>query len=121
MPARSPKWPGLTICNGPAFDDRGAPLPRRHSPPRVDVFDLNPATGTLTGRRGFPDFSEAQVWPDGMTVVDEGMLCVARGRAVRRYRADGTLDAVVEIPTRPTVSGSPTHCSRKHSPRSARS
>ena len=67
----------------------------------VDVFDLDPATGALTGRRRFLDFSDAQVWPDGMTVDDEGMLWVALGRAgaVHRYRADGTLDGVVELPT----------------------
>ena len=36
-----------------------------------------------------------------MTVDDEGMLWVALGRAgaVHRYRADGTLDGVVELPT----------------------
>ena len=93
---------GLTISNGPAFDasrrrlylaDTGIGV--------VDVFDLDPATGALTGRRRFLDFSEAQVWPDGMTVDDEGMLWVALGRAgaVHRYRADGTLDGVVELPT----------------------
>ena len=67
----------------------------------VDVFGLDPATGTLSGRRRFLDFGEAQVWPDGMTVDDEGMLWVALGRAgaVHRYRADGTLDGVVEVPT----------------------
>ena len=67
----------------------------------VDVFGLDPATGTLTGRRRFLDFGEAQLWPDGMTVDDEGMLWVALGRAgaVHRYRADGTLDGVIEVPT----------------------
>ena len=36
-----------------------------------------------------------------MTVDDEGMLWVSLGRAgaVHRYRADGTLDGVVELPT----------------------
>ena len=95
---------GLTICNGPAFDE---PQDACTSPTLpsfvVDVFDLDPATGTLTGRRRFLDFSDAQVWPDGMTVDDEGMLWVALGRAgaVHRYRADGTLDGVVEL-RRPT-------------------
>ena len=93
---------GLTICNGPAFDE---PQGRLYLADTalfvVDVFDLDPATGTLTGRRRFLDFSEAQVWPDGMTVDDEGMLWVALGRAgaVHRYRADGTLDGVIELPT----------------------
>jgi sugar lactone lactonase YvrE len=93
---------GLTICNGPAFDE---PQDRLYLADTalfiVDVFDLDPATGTLAGRRRFLDFSESQVWPDGMTVDDEGMLWVALGRAgaVHRYRADGTLDGVVELPT----------------------
>lgn len=93
---------GLTISNGPAFDmaqgrlylaDTGISI--------VDVFDMDPETGALTGRRRFLDFSAAQVWPDGMTVDDEGMLWVALGRAgaVHRYRADGALDGVVELPT----------------------
>ena len=71
----------------------------------VDVFGLDPATGALTGRRRFLDFGDAQVWPDGMTVDDEGMLWVALGRAgaIHRYRADGTLDGMVELPaTNPT-------------------
>ena len=40
-----------------------------------------------------------------MTVDDEGMLWVALGRAgaVHRYRIDGTLDGVIELPaTNPT-------------------
>ena len=40
-----------------------------------------------------------------MTVDDDGMLWVALGRAgaVHRYRADGTLDGVIELPaTNPT-------------------
>jgi len=97
---------GLTICNGPAFDE---PQGRLYLADTalflVEVFDLDPATGALSGRRRFLDFGEAQVWPDGMTVDDEGMLWVALGRAgaVHRYRPDGTLDGVVELPaTNPT-------------------
>jgi len=93
---------GLTICNGPALDEPGGRLYLADTAPFVvDVFDMDPATGTLAGRRRFLDFCQAQVWPDGMAVDDEGMLWVALGRAgaVHRYRADGTLDGVVEIPT----------------------
>jgi xylono-1,5-lactonase len=97
---------GLTICNGPAFDEpRGRLYLADTALFVVEVFDLDPATGALSGRRRFLDFGEAQVWPDGMTVDDEGMLWVALGRAgaVHRYRPDGTLDGVVELPaTNPT-------------------
>lgn len=93
---------GLTISNGPAFDEpQGRLYLADTGISVVDVFDLDPATGVLTGRRRFLDFSDAQIWPDGMTVDDEGMLWIALGRAgaVHRYRADGTLDGVIEIPT----------------------
>ena len=45
--------------------------------------------------------ADEQLWPDGKTVDDDGMLWIAVGRAgaVHRYRADGTLDGVVELPT----------------------
>ena len=48
-----------------------------------------------------------------MTVDDEGMFWVALGRAgaVHRYRPDGTLDGVVEVPTatpRRSPSAAPT-------------
>lgn len=93
---------GLTISNGPAFDEgRGRLYLADTALCIVDAFDLEPETGTLSGRRRFLDFSDEQVWPDGMTVDDEGMLWVALGRAgeVRRYRPDGALDGTVEVPT----------------------
>jgi sugar lactone lactonase YvrE len=97
---------GLTICNGPAFDEPAGRLYLADTALFiVDVFGMDPVTGALSGRRRFLDFREAQVWPDGMTVDDEGMLWVALGRAgaVHRYRPDGTLDGVVELPvTNPT-------------------
>ncbi len=93
---------GLTISNGPAFDESSGRLyladTARYA---VDVFDLDAATGSATRRRRFLDFADEQVWPDGMTVDDAGMFWVALGRAgaVHRYRPDGTLDGVVEVPT----------------------
>ena len=93
---------GLTISNGPAFDEpRGLLYLADTAHCVVDVFDLDRATGALSGRRRFLDFSTEQLWPDGMTVDAEGMLWVALGRAgaVHRYRAEGTLDGVVELPT----------------------
>ena len=92
----------LTISNGPAFDEPGGRLYLADTALLVvDLFDLNPESGALAGRRRFLDFTEAGFWPDGMTVDDDGMLWVALGLAgaVHRYRPDGTLDGVVEIPT----------------------
>ena len=93
---------GLTISNGPAIDEPAGLLYLADTARcSVDVFDLDAATGSITRRRPFLDLSEQQLWPDGMTVDDEGMFWVALGRAgaVHRYRPDGALDGVVEVPT----------------------
>lgn len=92
----------LTISNGPAMDEtRGLLYLADTAVCVIDVFDLDAVTGLLSGRRRLLDFSDAQLWPDGMTVDDDGMLWVALGRAgaVHRYRPDGTLDGVIELPT----------------------
>jgi sugar lactone lactonase YvrE len=97
---------GLTISNGPAFDPARERLYLADTARCiVDVFDLDLETGALANRRRFLDVGDEQVWPDGMTVDDEGMLWTALGRAsaVRRYRPDGTLDGVIDLPvTNPT-------------------
>lgn len=63
---------------------------------RIDIFDYETDTG-LGGRRPFVD-TEGR--PDGLTVDAEGGVWVAMsgGGEVRRYTADGVLDAVVELP-----------------------
>jgi sugar lactone lactonase YvrE len=66
---------------------------------RVDLFDYDRDAG-LTSRRPFVVLSDDER-PDGLTVDGEGGVWVALngGGAVRRYDADGRLDAVVEVPT----------------------
>jgi hypothetical protein len=44
-----------------------------------------PATGTPAGRRRFLDLSEAQVWPDGMT-VDDGAGETAKPSPIVTYQ-----------------------------------
>jgi sugar lactone lactonase YvrE len=67
---------------------------------RVDVLDHDRDAG-LTGRRPFVRCSDDEN-PDGLTVDAEGGVWVAffGGGQVRRYDADGVLDAVVEVGAR---------------------
>src|SRR6056297_1117803 len=72
---------------------------------RLDAFDVDLATGEVSGRRAVVEFDPAQGGPDGIAIDAEGAIWVAvwDGGAVRRYLPDGTLDAVVEMPVaRPT-------------------
>jgi sugar lactone lactonase YvrE len=63
---------------------------------RTDVFDYDPEAG-LTGRR---PFAEVPGRPDGLTVDAEGgvWISLSDGGQVRRYSADGQLEAVIELP-----------------------
>ena len=50
---------GLTICNGPAFDEpRGRLYLADTALSIVDLFDLDPATGAVDRRRRFLDFGD---------------------------------------------------------------
>jgi sugar lactone lactonase YvrE len=68
---------------------------------RVDLFDYDRDAG-LTARRAFVAVPSDAGKPDGLTVDAEGGVWVAmnQGGAVHRYTPDGTLDEVVELPTR---------------------
>jgi sugar lactone lactonase YvrE len=63
---------------------------------RTDVFDYDTDSG-LTQRR---PFAEIPGRPDGLTVDAEGGVWVALsdGGQVRRYTAEGALDAVIKLP-----------------------
>jgi sugar lactone lactonase YvrE len=67
---------------------------------RVDVFDFDPESGSLSGREPFAEIDPVDGAPDGLTVDAEGHLWLALwdGWALRRYRPDGTLERIVELP-----------------------
>ena len=91
---------GSTISNGLAWNPDGSLAYYIDSDTRrIDVFDYTADEG-LTGRRRFIEITEGAGDPDGMTVDAQGHLWVAlyAGSAVRRYRPDGTLDGVIELP-----------------------
>jgi sugar lactone lactonase YvrE len=72
---------------------------------RVDVFTFAAEDGTLSDRRIFAALDAGESQPDGLTVDADDHVWVALwdGSAVHRYRPDGVLDRVIEVPvSRPT-------------------
>lgn len=93
---------GVTISNGLDWSPDGSLAYYNDTDTgRVDVFDHDPEAG-LSGRRTFVLIDPDDGRPDGLTVDADGGVWVAlnKGSAVHRYRADGTLDEVVEVPVR---------------------
>lgn len=91
---------GSTISNGLGWSPDGSIAYYIDTPTRrVDVFDYAPDAG-LTGRRPFVEITDSPGSPDGLTVDGQGHVWVALygGSAVRRYRPDGRLDGVIELP-----------------------
>jgi sugar lactone lactonase YvrE len=91
---------GVTVSNGLEWSPDGSLAYYDDTDThRTDVFDYSASAG-LTGRRPFVRFGDDER-PDGLTVDSAGGVWVALfgGGAVRRYTANGRLDAVVELPT----------------------
>jgi sugar lactone lactonase YvrE len=92
---------GVTISNGLEWSPDGSlAYYADTATSRVDVFDYDPAAG-LTGRRPFVELTGGER-PDGLTVDADGGVWVALNGSgvVHRYRPDGVLDEVVELPTK---------------------
>jgi len=93
---------GVTISNGLDWSPDGTRAYYNDTETgRIDTFDYSRDDG-LTNRRTFAVVDEADGHPDGLTVDAEGGVWVALngGGAIRRHAPDGSLDLVLEMPTR---------------------
>jgi sugar lactone lactonase YvrE len=91
----------VTISNGIGWSPDERLMYYVDSPTRgVDVFDYDPASGVIGGRRRFTRLPDGDAMPDGLAVDAEGGVWVALwgGSAVHRYDAAGGLDRVLEVP-----------------------
>jgi sugar lactone lactonase YvrE len=98
-----PMVESVSISNGIDWTVDGTRMIYADTPTRrIDTFAFDPVDGTLSDRR---TLVELVGMPDGLAVDAEDHIWVALwdGWAVHRYRPDGTLDRVVELPVaRPT-------------------
>ncbi len=92
---------GISISNSICFSPDGKQLYFADSPQRTILrFDLDPVSGTIGNRQVFATTPKG-AFPDGANIDAEGCLWSAHwgaGRVVR-YAPDGSISAIVEIPT----------------------
>lgn len=91
---------GVTISNGLGFTNDSRLYYIDTALRRIELFDVAPATQTLSNRRHFVQFPKAGGSPDGMTLDNDGCVWVALwgGSAVHRYTPKGVLDTVIKVP-----------------------
>lgn len=88
----------VSLSNGLGWSPDGGTFYFADTPTgRIDAFDYDGATGTLSARRAFAHVPVGL--PDGLCVDDDGGVWVALwgGSAVVRYDPNGTEDARIEL------------------------
>lgn len=92
---------GTTLSNGMGWSPDGTVMYFIDSTTqRIDVLDFDGSDGSISNRRPFAQIASHDGMPDGLTVDAEGgvWVCLFGGGAIRRYGADGTLEAHVPLP-----------------------
>ncbi|MFV0244570.1 MAG: SMP-30/gluconolactonase/LRE family protein [Qingshengfaniella sp.] len=103
------KETGVTVSNGLGWSPDGRTFYFVDTVPGIIyAYDSAPGTGTLDNRRIFARIPQEDGRPDGLAIDREGGVWCALwdGWGVRRYRPDGGLDYMIELPVpRPTSLG----------------
>ena len=92
----------ITISNGLGWSPDNRTMYYIDTPTyRIEAFDYEAETGSISRRRTLLEVPREHGGPDGMTVDETGCLWVAHwgGGCVRRYTPRGTLDRSIEVPT----------------------
>jgi sugar lactone lactonase YvrE len=98
---------GLSSANSTCFSLDGRTMYYADSPQAaIWAFAYDTGTGTPGSRRVFFDFRGQPGIPDGSVIDAEGCLWNAQwnGSRVARFRPDGALDRVIEVPCRNPTS-----------------
>ncbi len=98
---------GLSSANSTCFSLDGRTMYYADSPQAaIWAFEYDPGTGTPGKRRVFCDFHGQPGIPDGSVIDADGCLWNAQwnGSRVVRYRPDGRIDRVIEMPCRNPTS-----------------
>ncbi|MGN6300127.1 MAG: SMP-30/gluconolactonase/LRE family protein [Angustibacter sp.] len=98
---------GTSVANGIGWSPEGDRMYFIDSATwRVDVLDYDVRDGSATDRRPWVSIDHADGSPDGLAVDADGGVWVAlwAGGQVRRYTAQGRLDAVLPVPVRQVTS-----------------
>lgn len=92
---------GYRVPNGPAFSPCGQWLYHSDTARRVMYRFARTAEG-IADRQPFISFTDADGYPDGMTVDADGHIWVAHwgGGRISRFTPDGKLDRAIALPAR---------------------
>lgn len=98
---------GVTLSNGLGWSpDQRTMYYIDSSTYRIDAFDFEPESGSVSRRRRLVELPRRWGLPDGMTVDEDGFLWVAfwGGSAVRRFAPEGNVTSVVDLPVSQVTS-----------------
>jgi D-xylonolactonase len=97
----------IELSNGLGLSPDGKTLYYADSTARVIyVFDVDPESGKLSGKRAFVKVPDDEGLPDGLTVDADGFIWSAQwyGGQIVRYDPDGSVERRIAMPVRQVAS-----------------